>query len=142
MQIEDQVRQVKEQWHKMITSQDLDGLMALYTDDATLESSAILVLEGDPTGTLKGKDKLRKHFRDFLALMAKKDSVGFYQPKTFYTDGENITWEYPSKSPNGLQLDLVESVDLVGGKIAYQRVYWGWVGFKILSDAAETRKMT
>jgi steroid delta-isomerase len=50
-------------WHKAITSRDIDALMALYAADAVIESSAGLVLEKDPGGTLRGKDPIRKHFQ-------------------------------------------------------------------------------
>ena len=43
----------------------------------------------------------------------------------------------PSKSPKGNQLDVVESMDLENGLIAYHRVYWGWIGFKALQAVAD-----
>jgi ketosteroid isomerase-like protein len=49
------------------TDRDIDALMALYTDDAVIESSAVLVLEKDDGGTLRGKDVIRKHFQSFFA---------------------------------------------------------------------------
>jgi ketosteroid isomerase-like protein len=53
-------------WHKAITARDIDAVMALYTDDAVIESSAVLVLEKDDGGTLRGKDVIRKHFQSFF----------------------------------------------------------------------------
>src|ERR1700761_4931980 len=127
-----ETRDIHEQWHRMISSQDLDGLMALYAEDATLESAAILVLEGEAAGILKGKIAIRKHFGSFFAMIKDDDSIGLYHPEVSYTDGRNSIWEYPSQSLSRSQLDVVESVDLVDGKIVYHRVYWGWIGFKAL----------
>jgi ketosteroid isomerase-like protein len=56
-------------WHKAITARDIDALMALYTDDAVIESSAVLVLEKDDGGALRGKDVIRKHFQSFFATL-------------------------------------------------------------------------
>lgn len=36
------VRYVYEQWHETVRSRDLDGLIALYADDAVLETPLIL----------------------------------------------------------------------------------------------------
>jgi steroid Delta-isomerase len=47
---------------------------------------------------------------------------------------EQLTWEYPRATPDGDQIDLVEVMDVSGGLITHHRVYWGWVGFKMLSN--------
>jgi hypothetical protein len=52
-------------WHKAITARDIDALMALYTDDAVIESSAVLVLEKDDGGALRGKDVIANTFSRF-----------------------------------------------------------------------------
>lgn len=46
-----------------------------------------------------------------------------------------MTWEYPRATPQGDQVDLVEVMDIDDGLIAHHRVYWGWVGFKVLMAA-------
>jgi steroid Delta-isomerase len=38
-----QIRHIYDRWHETIVSRDLDGLMALYAEDATLETPLILV---------------------------------------------------------------------------------------------------
>jgi hypothetical protein len=53
----------------------------------------------------------------------------------FFSNGRQLTWEYPRATPQGDQVDLVEVMDIAGGLIAYHRVYWGWVGFKVLMSA-------
>lgn len=64
-----QIQNLYEKWHEMILERDADGLMRLYVDDAVIESSAVLVLDKDPSGTLVGKEKLRKHFQAFFDLI-------------------------------------------------------------------------
>jgi steroid Delta-isomerase len=140
MNTDTQVRNVYKRWHEMILSRNLDGLMELYDEDSTLESSAVLVLEKSSTGVLKGRDLIRKHFASFFDMMAKDKAVELYRPSTYFSDGNNLVWEYPSKSPKGDQLDVVESMDLENGLITYHRVYWGWIGFKALQAVADRSK--
>jgi steroid delta-isomerase len=135
---EAQFHQIYERWHQAISTRNVDALMDLYADDAVLESSAILVIEKDPSGTLKGKEALHKHFASFFALMeAEKGDAEWHRPYAYHVHGNTIAWEYPSKAPRNEQLDVVESIDVENGKVAYQRVYWGFVGFKLLTELAE-----
>ncbi len=140
MNIQAEIRHVYERWHEMIVSRNLDGLMELYAEDSVLESSAVLVLEKNSTGVLKGRDRIKKHFAAFFDMMKQDAAVELYRPGTFFSDGKTLVWEYPSKTPRGDQLDVVESMDLENGRIAYHRVYWGWIGFKALWAAADRSK--
>lgn len=136
MNTEAQIKHVFEAWHEAVGKRDLDALMELYAPDSVIDSSAVLVLEKEPSGILKGRDKIRKHFASFMAMIGEGDGTEWYRSGKYYTDGKLLMWEYSSKGPNGDQLDVVESFDLEDGKIVYHRVYWGRVGFKALSDAA------
>jgi steroid Delta-isomerase len=140
MNAEAEIRRVYERWHEMIVSRNLDGLMELYAEDSVLESSLILVLEREKRGVLKGRDHIRKHFAGFFEMMATDASVELYRPGVFYSNAKNLIWEYPSKSPKGEQLDVVESMDIEDGRIVYHRVYWGWIGFKALQAVADRSK--
>jgi steroid Delta-isomerase len=141
MNTEAEIRYVYESWHQMIVSRNLDGLMKLYAEDCDFESSAVLVLEKNSTGVLKGRDQIRAHFALFFSeMMAKDATVELYRPATFFSDGKTLLWEYPSKSPQGDQLDVVESMDLENGLIVYHRVYWGWIGHKALQAVADRSK--
>ncbi|WP_010120403.1 hypothetical protein [Burkholderia oklahomensis] len=46
-----------------------------------------------------------------------------------------MIWEYPHETPQGDQVGLIESIDVVGARIARHRVYWGWVGLRTLVAA-------
>ena len=65
--------------------------------------------------------------------------AGFHWGNPFYSNGRQLTWEYPRATPRGDQIDLVEVMDIAGGLITHHRVYWGWVGFKTLMAAAAAR---
>jgi hypothetical protein len=36
------------------------------------------------------------------------------------------------QTPDGNQIDLVEVMDIQGGKIKHHRIYWGWFGFQLI----------
>lgn len=130
----EQITYLIAEWHKAITTRDIDALMALYTEDAVIESSAVLVIEKDAGGTLYGKDKLRSHFQAFFAMVG-QDAPGWYRFEPAYLGDRLLIWEYPSKGPAGDQLDVVESFDVENGLIVKHRVYWGWRGFQLLDTA-------
>ena len=124
---------IYDRFHETISARDLEGLMSIYANDAVLDSSLVLVLEKDPSGIIKGKDKLRAHFKGFFDTV-RPSGREWFRPDTVLSDGQRLMWEYPSQGPDGDQLDVVESfdLDLEEGLITYHRVYWGRVGHKLL----------
>jgi hypothetical protein len=130
-----QIRHVHGQWHAAVRGRDLDGLMALYAEDAILETPLILATLSDRTeGVLKGRREIRSFFEAGLRKLG-NDLGRWYRTDTFFSDGRQLVWEYPRETPQGDQVDLVEVMDLKDGLIAHHRVYWGWVGFKALVAA-------
>jgi hypothetical protein len=130
-----EVRRIYERWHESILARDLDGLMALYADDAVLETPLILiVLKGKAEGILRGKAEIGPFFAAGFRQL-RNDLARWYRTGAFFSDGRQLTWEYPRATPQGDQLDLVEMMDVANGLIAHHRVYWGWVGFKALAAA-------
>lgn len=131
-----EIRYIHDRWHASILNRDLDGLMALYAEDAILETPLILVtLPEQAAGILRGKSQIRPFFEAGLRKLA-NDLGRWYRTDTFFTDGRQLIWEYPRATPNGEQVDLVEVMDLANGLIAHHRVYWGWVGFRALLAAS------
>lgn len=128
-----------ESWHRYIHDRDLEGLMSLYSEDAVLESTAVLVLEGHTDGVLTGKKDLTKHFASFFAMLPPKPPTEWYRPGPGFTDKDVLIWEYPSEGPSGPQFDVVESMTLRDGLIVYHRVYWGWRSTKALWDKSKER---
>ncbi|WP_114810374.1 nuclear transport factor 2 family protein [Paraburkholderia kururiensis] len=130
------VLNIYEKWHQAIVSRDLDGLMALYAEDAILETPLIVVVCPDKTdGVLRGKPQISDFFDAGLRKL--QNSLGrWYRNGVFFSNGRQLTWEYPRETPSGNQVDLVEVMDLADGLIAHHRVYWGWVGFQSLMAAA------
>ncbi len=129
------IRHVYEQWHETIRHRDVAGLMALYAEDAILETPLILATMKDRTeGILQGKTAIGSFFT--AGLGAPQNGLGrWYRTGVFFSNGRQLTWEYPRETPQGDQVDLVEVMDIADGLIIHHRVYWGWVGFKALTAA-------
>ena len=134
-----QIRHIYEKWHETVTARDLEGVLALYAEDATMETPAILALvDGSQDAILKGRSEIRKLFANFFQVFGHEFGE-LYRPGLFFADGRLLTWEYPRKTPHGEQIDLFESMDIENGLIAYHRVYWGWKGFRALIAARDRR---
>ncbi|MCR5898359.1 MULTISPECIES: nuclear transport factor 2 family protein [Burkholderia] len=129
-------RHIYEGWHAAVVARDVDALMALYTDDAVLETPLIVVtLPDHGSGVLHGKAAIGAFFA--AGLRNPGSRLGrWYRTGLFFSNGRQLTWEYPRATPEGDQVDLVEVMDLRDGLIAHHRVYWGWVGFLALRAAA------
>lgn len=130
-----EIRHVYQRWHETILARDLDGLLALYADDAVLETPLILATFPERArGVLQGKSEIRPFFEAGFRKL-KNDLARWYRTGVFFSNGRQLTWEYPRETPDGDQIDLVEVMDIASGLIASHRVYWGWVGFKTLVAA-------
>jgi steroid Delta-isomerase len=135
-----QIRHIHDQWHETIVGRDIDGLVALYAEDAILETPLILVTLTDRTqGILRGKSEIRPFFEAGLRKLG-SELNRWHRTGLFFSNGRRLIWEYPRETPWGDQVDLVEVMDISDGLIAHHRVYWGWVGFQAL--VAALRKPT
>jgi hypothetical protein len=132
---ETQVRYIYEEWHAGTNSHDVPRVIALYAEDATLETPAILAIYPHLNdGILRGRSEIETFFTKVLGVLSKEFSE-LYRSDQFLSTGKLLAWEYPRKTPTGEQVDLVESMDIEDGLIVYHRVYWGWKGFQALLAA-------
>jgi steroid delta-isomerase len=124
---------IYEQWHEAVIRRDLERLMALYSDDSILESPLIWTVSQEAdSGILKGKDAIRDFFT--AGFNTPENGLGrWYRTGLFFSNGRQLTWEYPRHTPDGEQVDLVEVMDISNDLITHHRVYWGWVGFRTLA---------
>lgn len=127
-----QIQHIYQTWHHCVVARDLEGLMALYTPDATFESPLLIARPGARSaGVLHGNSAIRDFFAE--SFQAPENGLGrWYRSGTFFANGRQLVWEYPRETPEGEQVDLVEFMDIADGRISHHRVYWGWVGFKTL----------
>ncbi|MFI5611968.1 nuclear transport factor 2 family protein [Amycolatopsis sp. NPDC051903] len=123
-------------WDDALGAKDVDAAMALYAEDATLESPLVCHLLGTDEGVLRGRENLREFVEKVFAHQPAKRR----RYRTGYlTDGSRLHWEYPRAAPDGEQLDLVEVMEVRDGVIAHHRVYWGWVGVGMLARGEHSR---
>ncbi len=121
--VDPRIAHVFDAWDEALGAKDLDAAIALYHDDATLESPLVRHLLGSERGVVEGREALRSFVRQVFE----------HQPPErrrfrsgLLTDGSRATWEYPRRSPDGEQMDIVEVMEITEGLIAHHRVYWGW----------------
>jgi hypothetical protein len=88
-------------------------------------------------GIWRGKSEIRPFFEAGLRKVG-RELNRWHRTGLFFSNGRQLTWEYPRETPQGDQVDLVEVMDVVNGLIAHHRVYWGWVGFQTLVAALNT----
>lgn len=135
-----EIRHIYDQWHETVLRRDLAGLMALYDEEALLESPLILATRPESqSGILRGKAEITPFLA--AALRAPPNDLGrWYRTGTFFANGKQLTWEYSRQTPDGGQVDLVEMMDIAGGLIVHHRVYWGWAGFRSLAATLATKR--
>jgi predicted SnoaL-like aldol condensation-catalyzing enzyme len=132
----DDAKRIYEAWDDALGRKDVDAAMRLYTEDATLESPLVRHILGTETGIIEGREALRA----FVAkVFERTPDVRKRYRRGFFTDGTVLMWEYPRGTPDGEQMDFVETMELEDGLIRHHRVYWGWFGGKILEDDAYRR---
>jgi steroid Delta-isomerase len=124
-------------WHACAKAGDAGGLLALYAEDATLESPLVpMVLPDADGGIVRGRAEIRRFLAAGARLLTRR-LTHWHRDEAWATDGVRLlVWEYPRETPDGQQLDIVEVMELVRGKIQRHRIYWGWHGTGLLAAHA------
>lgn len=118
-------------WDDALGKRDLEASLALYAEDASIESPLVCHLMKTKEGIVQGKDNLRT----FITRVFQTNPPQRKRFKQgFFSDGRVLTWEYPRQSPDGDQMELVEVMEIEGGLIQRHRVYWGWYALNVLRD--------
>jgi ketosteroid isomerase-like protein len=130
------VERIYREWDRAWSDDDLEAMIALYAEDATLESPLVPHLLGTDTGICRGRQAIRQLLE--IAAPRKPRKRTFYR-KGYFTDGRTLVWEYPRAAPDGEQMDFFEVMEVEGGLIRKHRVYWGWRGFEVIKADAYHR---
>ena len=64
---EEQAERLAQEWIDAFNRHDLDAVLAHYADDVEFHSPVVTELQGDPSGTITGKEALRSYFEKGLA---------------------------------------------------------------------------
>jgi hypothetical protein len=118
-------------WDAALGAKDIDAAVALYAEDTQLESPLVRHLLGSERGIIEGRDRLR----EFVRVVFEQTPPSRRRHRSgLFTDGRKLIWEYPRATPDGDQMDFVESMEIENGLIHRHCVYWGWFGVKVLEQ--------
>ena len=129
---------IYEAWHTAAKNRDTAALIALYHDDAEFESPLVPVIMARASGVLRGRAEIQA-FLEEGTRRRPNELVRWYRDGTHFVSGSTLVWEYPRQTPEGDQVDILELMDIRGGKIAHHRIYWGWFGTQMLIRSAAAR---
>ena len=131
---------IHREWHDRAKAIDTEGLLALYAEDAVLESPLVpAILDDKSDGILRGESELRRFFVEG-GRRHPNDLVRWYRTGEWLTDGRRLlVWEYPRQAPDGDQVDLVEFMEIASGLIRCHRIYWGWKGCTLIAPVLSRR---
>ena len=131
-EIDPQHQHIYDEWHRAASARDQPALIALYAEDATLETPlAPQILDDMRDGVLRGRREI-KRFLDTGARKRPNEWVRWYRTGAWFSRGNSLVWEYPREIPGGEQIDIVEVMEVEQGLIQHHRIYWGWLGVQHL----------
>jgi hypothetical protein len=123
------VERVYQLWDAALGAKDVEAAVTLYAENTRLESPLVRHLLGVEHGIIEGRDRLR----DFVRVVFERTPPSRRHHRSgLFTDGRKLIWEYPRETPDGDQMDFVESMEIENGLILRHCVYWGWFGVKVL----------
>ncbi|HVI26003.1 MAG TPA: nuclear transport factor 2 family protein [Xanthomonadaceae bacterium] len=126
---------IYEKWHHHAKERNVAALIALYADDAVFESPLVPAILDQPSGVLHGRSEILR-FLEEGTRRRPNDLVRWYRTGRYFTSDDTLVWEYPRATPDGEQIDILEVMQIVQGKIQHHRIYWGWFGCRQLIGSA------
>jgi ketosteroid isomerase-like protein len=122
---EDRLVALARRWLRCFEAADLEGLVALYAEDAVHTSPKIRVLHPDTGGQLLGKPALRAWWQDAFARLP---GLRYQEASlTANSAGTRVFMEYVRHAPGEPEMWVAEALDVdpTSGKIVASRVYHG-----------------
>ena len=129
------IQHIYEAWHALAKDRDVDGLLALYAEDAEFESPLVPAILDRAQGVLRGKQDIGLFLREGTQRRP-NELVRWFRHGKYFTDGSTLIWEYPRQTPEGDQIDILEVMEIEDQKIRRHRIYWGWFGTRQLIASA------
>lgn len=122
------VTTVEEVLHALETTNDVEALIALFAEDATVESPLIPRLLNRKEGVCHGRAELRELAR---ALLTRGRPWGGHEPPIIRGNTVAIEYRDASSDAEFYSVDILEVRD---GKIQSLRAYLGWRPFVALTS--------
>src|SRR5580698_10987433 len=95
-----EIERIYRLWDDALGNKDTEAALALYAENASIESPLVQHLLKSSQGIVQGKENLRH----FIKLVFQTSPPARKRFRTgFFTDGRVVTWEYPRVSPDGDQ---------------------------------------
>lgn len=121
-----------EEWHRAASARDQTALIALYAEDAVLETPlAPYILQNKTEGVLRGREEIER-FLNEGAKRRPNELVRWKRTGEWFSSGHTLIWEYPRETQDGDQIELMEVMEISNGLIQRHRIYWGWFGMQHL----------
>jgi len=113
--------QIAERWFAAFNTKDLEGLLALYDDNAVHYSPKLKIRQPETNGQVTGKAALRAWWQDaFLRFPMLQ-----YLPTTYTPNDDRVFMEYIRKVTGEPDMLVAEVLEIQEGKIVASRVYHG-----------------
>jgi len=112
---------IAEAWLACFERRDLDGLLALYADDATHTSPKIRVRHPETGGLLRGKPAMRAWWQDSFDRLPSMR----YVPTSLTADRDRVFMEYVRHVDGEPDMPIAEVLDVRDGLIVASRVFHG-----------------
>jgi ketosteroid isomerase-like protein len=116
----EQVEQIIRALDTAASQNDVEGAVAVFAQDATVESPVIPRLLNRKEGVCRGRDEIRDLVR---ALMRRRMPWGRHEPPLIR--GSTVAIEYMRASSDSEQFS-VDVIEIRDGKIQSLRAYLGW----------------
>ncbi|MGE5180904.1 MAG: nuclear transport factor 2 family protein [Acidobacteriota bacterium] len=115
------LRAIGQRWLDCFARRDLDGLLALYADDATHTSPKIRARHPETGGALRGKPAMRAWWLDAFERLPTMR----YDVTSITADARRVYVEYVRRVAGEPDLPVAEVFDVEAGKIVASRVFHG-----------------
>lgn len=114
-------KEIATHWFAAFNAHDLEGLLALYSEDARHFSPKLKLLRPETNGLVEGRAALRDWWSDaFLRLPSLR-----YEPLRLIAGEGAVFMEYVRHVEGEADLRVGEVLEVRGGLIAASRVYHG-----------------
>lgn len=112
---------IAHRWFDAFNTHDLEGLLALYADDAEHYSPKLRIRRPETNGLVRGKDAMREWWRDaFQRLPTLR-----YEVLKLTADDDRVFLEYIRHVEGEEDLRVGEVLEVCNGLIVASRVYHG-----------------
>ena len=117
----DQMKDIATKWFAAFNTKDLEGLLALYHDNAAHYSPKLKIRQPETNGLVTGKAALRAWWADAFYRLPTLQ----YMPASLTAGDGRVFMEYVRKVDGEPDMLVAEVLEMKAGSIVASRVYHG-----------------